>query len=103
MWTVHGRTRPSLPRRRHLAGDRGRWLDFEVRVTATRKLFIATLLLVVGFGVARLMGHPTPHWSLPQTGEVGVARSFAPIAAATPDKNAAPSQLVPNGARLVPD
>ena len=79
-----------------------RWLDFEVRVTATRKLFIAALLLAVGFGVARLMGHPAAHWYVPQPGDVAVARPSPPIAA-KPVRSAAPSPLIPNGARLVPD
>jgi hypothetical protein len=104
MWTVHGRTRSN----RFLVGvtwlvTGRRWLGLEVRVTATRKLFIATLLLVVGFGVARLMGHPAAHWYVPQTGDVAVAQPIAPIAAVKPASNAAPSPLVPNGARLVPD
>lgn len=72
-------------------------------MTVTRKLFIAALLLVVGFGVARLMGHPASHWYVPQAGDLAAARPIAPIAAAQPASSAAPSLLVPNGARLVPD
>jgi hypothetical protein len=72
------------------------WLDFEVRVTATRKLFIVAVLLAAGFGVARLMGAPANRWCVPQFG-----RSAAKAPASTPNPSASASSN--SGVRLVPD
>jgi hypothetical protein len=72
------------------------------RVTATRKLFMAALLLAVGFGVARLMGHPAAQWYVPNSGDVAAARPSVPIAAESAS-SAAPLPLISRGARLVPD
>jgi len=71
-------------------------------VTATRKLFIAALLLAGGFGAARLMGRPAAYWYVPQANGVAVANQDATLAG-KPTFSAAPSPLAANGARLVPD
>jgi nucleoid-associated protein YgaU len=70
-------------------------------VTATRKLFIAALLLAAGFGVARLMGQPVALRYISHLGG-----PVAPQSAAEEPKHASaapPLALAPNGARLVPD
>jgi hypothetical protein len=71
-------------------------------VTATKKLFVAAILLAAGFGVARLMGRPDAPWHAPTSGETPVAmrpEAERPrqISSSTPPASAA------NGTRLVPD
>jgi hypothetical protein len=96
------RTNPINPRRHCRAGDARRWLVFlRVAVTASRKLFVAAVLLAAGFGVARLLGKPAARLYVPSSG----VESAAPqLAAANKHARASLSPASqPAGARLVPD
>jgi nucleoid-associated protein YgaU len=71
-------------------------------VTAAKKLFIASVLLAIGFVVARLMGRPNAPWHASHSGQAPFANRFEtknPLRVA----DAIPSTSVANGARLVPD
>lgn len=71
-------------------------------MTVTRKLFLAALLLAVGFGVARLMGRPAASWYVPFSSNVA-SSSVGASAVVQPSRNPEAPPLVANGARLIPD
>jgi hypothetical protein len=71
-------------------------------VTAAKKLFIAAVLLSVGYGVARLMGSPAARWYDPSSDNASVAvNSKANVAKPLDPPTASVSPA--NDARLVPD
>ncbi len=69
-------------------------------VTATRKVLIAIVLLVVGYGVARFVGGSSTPWA---ASAGGAAELTVPAQAPVQSAQVEATPLVPTGTRLVPD
>jgi nucleoid-associated protein YgaU len=70
-------------------------------VTATRKIFIAAILLTAGYGVARFLGEPAALLYAPGKPDAVVGAQNSAVAANSTSTESTP--LSPAGARLVPD
>jgi hypothetical protein len=71
-------------------------------VTATKKLFLAAILLAVGFGVARLMGVPDAPWHV-SLGGGSLTRAPSDDKLPVPNATTVRANTPANDARLVPD
>jgi nucleoid-associated protein YgaU len=92
---------PDYPRRHHLAGDAPAFSISRVAVSASRKLFIATVLLAAGFGVARLMGEPAMRLYAPHVRDAAASSQLALTNRNVPSQ--ATDAVNASNVRLVPD
>ena len=70
-------------------------------MTATRKLFLAAVIVAAGFGVARLLGEPASRWYAPQLAAAPVQEPVTAEASPTASELSAVPHRV--ACRLVPD
>jgi hypothetical protein len=82
-----------------------RWLDGEDSVTAAKKLFLAAAIVAAGYGVAFLLGGPSPSSVSQVTSYAGEKHTGSPPATvAAPEFDTwLRTSLPPSSARLVPD